>query len=71
MRRQQSANESKQLPTGRVSTESLSRASNNGYQIPRWPIRQILGEGVEWMELLPLGDKKEATYKKEMINEKS
>lgn len=71
MRRQQSANhESKQLNTGRVSTKSLSRAFNNGYQIPKWPITEILGEGVEWMELLPSGDKKEATYKKEKINEK-
>lgn len=71
MRRQQSANhESKQLHTGRVSTKSLSRAFNNGYQIPKWPITEILGEGVEWMELLPSGDKKEAKYKKEKINEK-
>lgn len=62
--------ESKQLNTGRVSTKSLSRAFNNGYQIPKWPITGILGEGVEWMELLPSGDKKEATYKKEKINEK-
>lgn len=71
MRQQQSANhESKQLHTGRVSTESLSCAFNNGYQIPKWPITEIFGEGVEWMELLPSGDKKEATYKKEKINEK-
>lgn len=67
MRRQQSANhESKQLNTGRVSTKSLSHAFNNGYQIPKWPITEILGEGVEWMELLPSGDKKEATYKRKM-----
>lgn len=46
MRRQQSANhESKQLHTGRVSTKSLSRAFNNGYQIPKWPITEILGGG--------------------------
>lgn len=39
-------------------------------KFPNDQLQKFSGRGLKGMELLPSGDKKEATYKKEKINEK-